>query len=90
MADSIASWFFSIVFSMLSFISFSDVGLNLFSIFSPETTPSSCLEISSLSAYLTSKDTSLLVCYGLITGISLAIAGVSGDLSMKSIVPSSD
>ena len=72
---SIASWFFSIVFSMLFLMSSVDVGFK--DSFDWDTTPSSYLLISSLRAFLTSKATlSYLFYSSCMTGCASAGVGV--------------
>jgi len=64
-----------------------EVGTNSFLLL--ETTPSSCLAISSLRAYLTSKETDFVSSDFLSVNVAgWAMAGVGVEWSMKSIVPS--
>ena len=73
---------------MLFLISSAEVGLTVSSSLAWETTPSSYLAISSLRACLTSKETSDLAVSVFFSCTGCAIAGVAGEWSIKSMVPS--
>ena len=86
--DSITSWFYAMVFSMLFLISSFEVGLRIPESLDLETTPSSYFATSSLRACLTSKETSGYFVSVFLSKTGCASAGVGAEWSMKSMVPS--